>query len=200
MLLKQSQSGNKYANERLIMAHMRIVLKFVYSYREKTTIPIEELFSVVMQGVIQGLCEYDIANNGYLTSYINLWINQRVDRCIANTERFIRIPIHAMEILELEKKYAHANSKQEITSEISKDLNMSEKEIKQIFFVTSPIELPEELFESGLELEDYDVNVEDEIENKSRNKMLLEYISSLPKKNKKVILYRYGFSMEENIH
>ena len=77
-LFKQFKSGNKYAYERLAKAYMRNVLKLVYYYRDKTIIPIEDLFSAGMQGVIQGIDEYDPTKNGYLTSYINLWIKQKV--------------------------------------------------------------------------------------------------------------------------
>lgn len=93
-LFVQSRSGNKFAREKLIKMHLRMVLRIALQYMERTTIPVEDLFSVGCLGLIKAVDSYDEQNNSYFASYSSLWIRQHIERYIMDKESMIRLPVY----------------------------------------------------------------------------------------------------------
>ncbi|WP_044974295.1 hypothetical protein [Ruminococcus sp. HUN007] len=96
-LLDQAQNGNKLAREYLIRRYLKSALKICYNYRNRTVIPIEDLFPVAVQGIIDALAHYHKNNGSYLVSYLGLGMRQKIDRYIADNQSLIRLPIHLHE-------------------------------------------------------------------------------------------------------
>lgn len=93
-LFVQSRSGNKFAREKLIKMHLRMVLRIALQYMERTTIPVEDLFSVGCLGLIKAVDSYDEQNNTYFASYSSLWVRQNIDRYILDKKSLIRLPVY----------------------------------------------------------------------------------------------------------
>ena len=90
----QVKCNNKFAREKMIKMYLRLALKISVQYEEKTTISVEDLFSVACLGLIKAVDSYDVQKDTYFASYSSLWIKQYVDRYIMDRETIIRIPIY----------------------------------------------------------------------------------------------------------
>lgn len=110
-LIVQSRSGNKFAREKLIKMYLRMVLRIALQYIDRTTLPVEDLFSVGCLGLIKAVDSYDEQNNSYFTSYSSLWIRQHIDRYIMDKEALIRLPVYqqsksdAIEVSSLDQMF-----------------------------------------------------------------------------------------------
>ena len=93
-LIVQSKSGNNYAREKLIKMHLRMVLKIALQYIDRTTLSVEDLFSVGCLGLIKAVDSYDEHDHSYFGSYSSLWISQHIDRFIMTKGSMISLPVY----------------------------------------------------------------------------------------------------------
>lgn len=93
-LYVQVKCDNKFAREKMIKMYLRLALKISVQYKEKTTISVEDLFSVACLGLIKAVDSYDVEKGTYFSSYSALWIKQYIDRYIMDREMLIRIPVY----------------------------------------------------------------------------------------------------------
>ena len=122
-LFEQMNSGNPYAREMLINKYIRVALRFTLYYCGKTKIPLDDIFSVSMIGIMKAVDSYDQYSNSNFSSYVTWWMKQNVDRYIADHENTIRLPVHFLEKIKTVKELAvldYSVKSEEIIAQIGK--------------------------------------------------------------------------------
>ena len=96
-LLRHARSGNESARQLAITKNLRLALKSAYLYKDKTSISLEDIFDVAVEGLIISVDNFDASVHLHFSQYASLWMKQRVDRYIIDTERMVRLPVHFYE-------------------------------------------------------------------------------------------------------
>lgn len=98
-LIIQMRSGNVFARNYVIEKNLRTALRIAMNYADKTTIPVDELFSVACEGLISAVDAFDPFSGSYFTSYVSFWIMQKIDRYIMDNQYTIRLHVHSYDML-----------------------------------------------------------------------------------------------------
>ncbi len=194
-LLLQTRSGNQHTREILIRKNMRIALKMAYSYRDKTTIPLEDLFSVAIIGIIKAIEAYDPFKHSYFTSYCGTWMMQYVDRYICDHETLIRVPVHAYENIKRIRQWRYEYTETELKKLVMEELGIDEDEAYEMISYSEldHIQSLDLWMKKRKELQLYaDFNVEEIIDNHLLTESIFRALSFLTKKEQMVIVMRYG--------
>lgn len=79
-LFQQARDGNRYARERLILLHLRTVLRIALSMSKQFEIDIEDAVESGCVGLINAVDQYDITGFSTFGSYAALKIQQEIQR------------------------------------------------------------------------------------------------------------------------
>lgn len=207
-LIAQVKSGNKFARELLINKHIRVALRITLQYKNKTSIPLCDIFSEAMLGVVKAVDSFDFYENSHFSSYVSLWIKQHIDRFINDYGRIIRIPVYLNEkISKAISIYAQNHEFEDKTFVllIIQELEVSEEEAKLIleYIKSEEIYSIEELLESEIDIYTYDsLYLEDSIDEVVMKLLLRENIDlameMLTDREKQIISLRYGLDKNRN--
>ena len=207
-LITQIRSGNKFARDLLIQKYIRYALKFALYYKDKTTIPLSDIFSEAMLAVIKAVDAYNPYENSYFSSYAAAAIRQNIDRYICNFERIIRIPVHMMEKIntanDLKTSYPNLEP-EEIIILIAKKLGISITEAENIYDLSKPkqpIPLEELIEDENSENSIYKpIYIQNSVEELAEQSTLKEDIAkamrTLSEREKQVLSLRYGLEDEK---
>ena len=194
-LISQIRSGNEYARKVLIEKSLRTALRITMNYQGKTTIPLEDLFMISYDGVVEAINSYDPYSGSYFTSYVSLWIKQKIDRYICGNESLIRLSSYAFEQISNVKSIIDNgyDSRKALLSAIMDDMNITEDRVEELLEILKMQEILslEELSETE-EIFVYAPDEHEEVLNTILKEQLLEILDSLTEKQKKVICLRYG--------
>lgn len=194
-LIKQTRSGNLYTREILIQKNMRLALKMAYSYRGKTTIPLEDIFQVAVMGIMKAIESYDPYSHSYFTSYCSTWMMQYIDRYIYNRETLIRLPVHVYDKIKLIRQWREESSEKELITLVQSEYNIDGNNAVGLISYSEldRIQSLDQLMNEKEELLLYDdFNLEEYVDKKLVSYLLFQAISRLSAREKDVLLLRYG--------
>lgn len=80
LLAAQNADGNGYARERLILLHLRVVLKIALSMSKQYELELSDVVSSGFMGLIVAVDKYDPNGFNAFQSYASLWIQQHIQR------------------------------------------------------------------------------------------------------------------------
>lgn len=96
---RQKRAGER-AYQKLINCNLRLVVSVAKKYTHK--IKRTELFDLVQEGnmgLAHGIKKFDPERGYALSTYVYWWIRQSITRYIGSSDRLIRLPSHAVELL-----------------------------------------------------------------------------------------------------
>jgi len=96
-LIPQMSSGNAYAFNRLFDMYLRIAVKIALRISKDGSIELDDAIQVGAMGLIRAIRQYDASSHGNIGSYLPLWIQQYIDRAVADTGLTIRLPVHVFD-------------------------------------------------------------------------------------------------------
>lgn len=203
-LFEQMNSGNPYAREMLINKYIRVALRFTLYYCGKTKIPLDDIFSVSMIGIMKAVDSYDQYSNSNFSSYVTWWMKQNVDRYIADHENTIRLPVHFLEKIKKVKELAvldYSVKSEEIIAQIAEELQTTYAEAELLYkqLENGEPDSIEEILERDGEISTHESielepSVEDIVEQRFHSQQVLVALSKLSAKEKQVIELRYGLA------
>lgn len=199
-LISQIRSGNEYARKVLTEKCFRTALRITMSYQEKTSVPLEDLFMISYDGIVEAIDSYDPYSGSHFTSYVSLWIKQKIDRYICDNESLIRLPVHMFEQISnvksiIDNEYGSGKS---LISDIAGNMEITEDKARELLGILNMQEILslEELSETE-EVCFYDIDEYEKVLNDILKEQLLRMLDScLSEKQKRVIYYRYGIETE----
>ena len=195
-LISQIRSGNEYARKVLTEKCFRTALRITMNYQEKTSVPLEDLFMISYDGIVEAIDSYDPYSGSHFTSYVSLWIKQKIDRYICDNESLIRLPVHMFEQISnvksiIDNEYGSGKS---LISAIAGNMKITEDRARELLGILNMQEILslDELSETE-EVCSYDIDEYEKVLNDILKEQLLRMLDScLSEKQKRVIYYRYG--------
>jgi RNA polymerase primary sigma factor len=153
--------------------------------------------------------KFDYRRGYKFSTYATWWIRQAVTRAIADKARTIRIPVHMVErlnkVLQVERQLLQEYGREPSASEISRELEFSTPEVKEIQRMAQlPVSLEKPIGEEDeSELGDF---VEDdmaespfEVASESlRRDNVRKALRLLPRREREVIRMRFGLDGEQS--
>ncbi|MBI5668043.1 MAG: sigma-70 family RNA polymerase sigma factor [Chloroflexi bacterium] len=104
--LQEIRAEAKQSKQRLVEGTLRYVINIACSYIGKG-VPYLDLVQEGVFGLMRAAEGYDEQHGAHFQLYAAQWIRQRIARCIADSSRVIRVPVHlGEEIGKIEKIYA----------------------------------------------------------------------------------------------
>ncbi len=194
-LLLQTRSGNPHTREIIIRKNMRIALKMVYSYRDKTAIPLEDLFSVAILGIMKAIEAYDPFTHSYFTSYCGTWMMQYVDRYICDHETLIRVPVHAYENIKRIRQWRDEYTEKELKQLVMEEFGIDECEAYELISYSeldhiSSLELLMKNPDRTIFQEESQIDCI--IESRLLTESIKQSLMTLTEKERRIIILRYG--------
>lgn len=209
-LLTQYRSGNKYARQIILEKNYRVALKAVYSYRGKTTIPLEDLFSVAIMGLMRAVESFDPYEHSSLSAYINMWMMQILNRYVSEHEYIVEISNQLWEKVEKVRKIKETYyDPEDIASQVKQALEVTSAEAQRLIYLQQA--LYSESYEQIIKAHKEDLILDNRmsvftIERYYRSlfyndlkEKVDEVLSSLSKKEEMVIKNRFGMMTGEEL-
>jgi RNA polymerase primary sigma factor len=193
----------KKANDKLIQANLRLVVSIAKKYVGQGV-----LFMDLVQegglGLMRAAERFDYRKGFKFSTYATWWIRQTIIRCIANSSRTIRIPVHMSDkIRQLKKVKSDLGAelgREPSNEELGKKMGMSPDKVMNIkkAMAKEPISLDMPIGED-IFLEDY---VPDSVTATPHHRAMgsllhndiLDALSILPEREQMILKERYGLT------
>lgn len=192
-LIKSAQNGDDGAKEKLIEHNMPLIKSIVKRYRGKK-IEYDDLIQLGALGIIKAINNFNTEYNVHFSTYAVPMITGEIKRYIRDDGAIkVSRAVKSLnsKIMAYIEEYKNLNEKEPQISEIAKKFEIDEQEV--IFIMDSnkfPLSLYDKFDDDGQPLIDRIVSY-DEQEDIVDNMMLKEIISTLPEREKKIIILRY---------
>ena len=209
-LLSQYRSGNKYARQLMLEKNYRNALRAAYSYRGKTSIPLEDLFSVAVIGILRAFESFDPYEHASFSGYIKMWMMQTLNRYVSEHEYIVEISNQRWEKLDKVRKIRETdNNPEEIAVRVEQAMKVTLSEAQRLVYLQQA--LYSESYEQLIKAHDEDLIIDNRMgvfteEDYYRllyyidlKEKLNEVLSSLTKKEGMVIKYRFGMMTGEEM-
>lgn len=88
------------ARDQLVLANLRLAVHTAYSYRGRG-LPLEDLIQDGNLGLMRAAEKFDFRLGFKFSTYATNWVRQSITRGLGDTARLIRLPVHAVEKVNL---------------------------------------------------------------------------------------------------
>ncbi len=132
-LIPKAKKGNKYAKNRLIYMFLKIVIREALYFHKMKNFPLSDAIQEGNIGLIIAIDKFEIKPGHRFSTYAPLWIRQIMGRAYGNNGRTIRLPIHALELLEeikkIQSKFEFENNREPTIRETIIETNILSRDI-----------------------------------------------------------------------
>lgn len=206
LALEHIQVFEKARND-LVNANLRLVMSIASKYSNSNSgMYLEDLIQEGNIGLMKAAEKFEVQLGFKFSTYATWWIRQAITRCIADQLRLVRVPVHLVEkinkvqrgIRELEGKSPDGVS----DSELAVSLDMSVEEVckvkqvadREVIFLSGFDEIDSPELLAGNESDGFHCVEEDELED-----AIKIALSELSDREHKVIKYRFGIGLEDDL-
>lgn len=97
-LARLAVAGNLAARQKLIEAHLRLVVATAQKYQHRG-LELADLIEEGNLGLMHALEKFDPERGVRLATYATWWIREAIEQAIKNQSRMVRLPVHMIKIL-----------------------------------------------------------------------------------------------------
>ena len=201
-LLIRAKEYDKFAISELVGHNWRLVLSVAKGYIGRG-IPLADLFQEGNLGLIKAINKFDLEKGFKLSTYSIWWIRQGIARYIQINSRMIKYPVYIQDKVfavkkvydDLKRKFGTKPSYQDVADVLDMDV----EKVIEIFNLPDATTSLNQVIgdDEDTEFQDFlaDINAlspEEYAEKEVLKDEVAIYLSRLPKREKKVIMLRYG--------
>jgi RNA polymerase primary sigma factor len=201
-LLKKVSEGDERARRHMILANLRLVVSIAKRY-SRSGVPLLDLIEEGNIGLIRAVEKYRAVRKCRFSTYAVWWIRQAVHRAVLNQGNLIRLPIHKAERLakcqEIFDDLQTRLGRRPHFDEVVKELPYTEKESTDALKLFLQPTSFEYLITGNEESSFLDFIADNRnrpdhnVQIRNRNENIIRMLTSLPKREKEVISFRFGF-------
>ncbi|MCK4353101.1 RNA polymerase sigma factor RpoD/SigA [candidate division WOR-3 bacterium] len=201
-LFEKIKLGDRKARERLILRHLRSVVKIAKLYYRRG-IPLDDLINEGNLGLLRALKTYDLSRGVKFISYASWWIKQRILNIIYKQSKTVKIPVQKFAkrkiIIKIEEELTQKLGRLPKTEEIARVIGVSPHEIAQSMEIAqSDFSLDASMGDSEVSLLDFikanPEQLEDYIIKELLEGELWEELKKLEEREKMIITLYFGLN------
>lgn len=195
-LFKEYQSGNLDAKEKLICGNLKLVLKILKDFQNKTD-NMDDLFQIGCIGLIKAIDNFDLSHNVRFSTYAVPMISGEIRRYLRddNGVRISRsIKEMAYKILRYKDEFITENSREPKTEEIADHFKVSEYEVvSSLMCLTDPVSIHEPFYNDGGDTIFIADRIADKIETADMEDLisLRKALTSINERERNILIQRY---------
>jgi RNA polymerase primary sigma factor len=204
--LKKIKNGDEKARDEFILLKLNVIIRVASKFLDRG-VDKEDLFAEGVLGLLEAIDKYDLRRKVPFYFYAVHWIKHYMLKAIYSDRIPLKIPVHKQsdkigvikKRIELTKLFDRAVT----TEEIAEASNLSVKEVEYLLDLDiDAISLDKELIHNNSDFGNATYNdvigdkkseFEDDILQTVYNNEVLECVNKLNKRQKTIIMLRYGF-------
>ena len=204
VLAERIKKGDEEAEQHLIKANLRLVVKIARDY-DGLGLPLLDLIDEGNMGLMKAVKRFDPSKGGKLSTYGSWWIKQSIKRALANQSKTIRLPVHLVDKISkmrLASMKLQENLGREPTNdELAKEMHLPPAKVSLLRTAAiRPASLDAPLGDADEPDTLADVVEDDhmhtpyeDLEDKTVVAMLHKMLDSIDNREADILRYRFGF-------
>lgn len=200
-----SQKEDKFAKDELAKANLRLVVNLAKKFVNRG-LHFLDLIQEGNIGLMKAVEKFEFERGFKFSTYATWWIKQAITRAIADQSRTIRVPVHMVETLnkinKIKRVFIQQHGREPSYAELSKELNLDEKKIKNIIKISkepisleTPVGDSEDAFIKDFIENDKDFSPAESVASSDLKERVREILKTLAPREEKVLKMRFGIDV-----
>ena len=204
VLAARIKKGDEEAEQHLIKANLRLVVKIARDY-DGLGLPLLDLIDEGNMGLMKAVKRFDPSKGGKLSTYGSWWIKQSIKRALANQSKTIRLPVHLVDKISKMRlasiKLQENLGREPTNDEIAEEMHLPPAKVSLLrsaairpASLDAPLGDPEEPDTLADVVEDDHMHTPyQDLEDKTVVSMLHKMLDSIDNREAEILRYRFGF-------